>query len=254
MLVLKRSFAWGACPLVLRGTGGCQLAMFTSPSKLCQDRLRYDLLNIIQPPIDKGLHIQRRLKVYKNTFQLVVRNLESPVKADNLYVLLYSRYFTTRAMLQDEELEDDEALKGKFRELVLQTFVSVHEFENAYLDVILKLKRPAMAAPYTELTRRLLATSSPSLTAIADATTASATLSPHELECFYAATMETDVFFTKNLKADASKFISKKERALEILRDYQFLNGWISAAGVSSFTIIAPAVATVMMALTWWLS
>lgn len=251
MLVLKRSFAWGACPLVLRGTGGCQLAMSTSPSKLCQDRLKYDLLNIIQPPIDKGLHIQRRLKAYKSTFQLVVRNHESPIKADNLYVLLYSRYFTTRAMLQDEDLEDDEALKSKFRELVLLTFVSVHEFENAYLDVVLKFKRPAMAAQYTELTRRLLATTSPSLT---DATTASMTLSPHELECFYAATTETDIFVTKKLKADASKFISKKERALEILRDYQFLNGWITAAGISSFTVIAPAVATVMTAVTWWLS
>ena len=40
-------------------------------SEICKDQLKYDLLNITnitQSPIDKDVHTQRRLKMYKDTW------------------------------------------------------------------------------------------------------------------------------------------------------------------------------------------
>ena len=86
-------------------------------------------------------------------------------EADNLYVLLYSRYYTTRYMVQQlpnppkEPLEDDEQLKRKFRDLMKtpSLYVSRDEFENGYSNIIEKIKGDQeVSTLYKKLTKKLL--------------------------------------------------------------------------------------------------
>lgn len=131
-----------------------------------KDHLKYVLLNILQPSMDAQVHVQRRLQMYKDTHFLVKLNNASPIKADNLYALLYSRYFTTRAMLRDapfpvesDDLEDDDELKMKFKVLVQMSFASRNDFENAYLGILREFKHPDTFGLYSLLTTRMLSSS-----------------------------------------------------------------------------------------------
>lgn len=216
----------------------------TSSARICEDQLKYDLLNITQPSTDKRVHTQRRLKMYKDTFQLVQRSHRSPIKADNLYVLLYSRYYTTRSMIQQTTgatgslIESDEALKLKFKVLVNKEFVARREFETAYGVIVKSLKPDAVAALYTELTDRLCACSAHKTSASG---AAMAPLTPEELEAFYLATIETDTYLTKKLQQDVDKLSAREDRVLDFLHRYRFVAGWVTAAGIAGISLLPVA-------------
>lgn len=249
----------------------CARSMTTAPP-LCNERLYYELLNIIQPSIDEHVHVRRRLHCYNRTFTLVKLNQRSSVKADNLHVLLYSRYNTTRLMLGGaaRDDDDDELLKQKFKALTDGDWGTRQEFENAYNAVIEGLQPAGAAAPYIALTNRFFASCSASVpasahdgvavsaaavtaaaagemappAAVGGASAAASTptpLSDAELGRFsMASTMPGDVMVEK-LEQDVAKFMTRKQRILKYLHDFEFVNGWITAAGISLLWLQAAA-------------
>lgn len=204
----------------------------SSTASIGADQLKYDIQNIIQPSIDKTVYTQRRLKAFRDTYSLMRRNQLSAMHAENLFVLLYSRYFTTRSMLQQLEgavdivLEDDDALKLKFKELAKTTFGNQQDFENAYGDIVKSVKSAAGAAAFDKLTQRLLARPGMSSSALQP-------LTEVELEVFYLATTETDIYIAENLQHDVAKFETYQDRVLDLLSEYRYVNGWITAGGIS---------------------
>ena len=205
-------------------------SMSATPERICEDQLKYDMLNVVEPAIDQRTHVQRRLNAYMNTYQLVRRNQQSRIRADSLYVLLYSRYYTIRCMIDGGNItdEDDENIKAKFRELVDKKFVSAVEFENGYNAIIAQLKTAEAAEKYAKLKEQLIAQG------------AYSKLAEEQRDQFYLATTETDIYIKKKLTADIGKFMTRKERALRFLAEYRFVNGWITAAGVSTVALIWP--------------
>lgn len=194
--------------------------------KLCSDNLKYGLSNIIRPAFDKGEYTRRRQLSFKNIYQLHNENMELDEKCNNLYVVLYSKYFTQRFIIQETEeilfgLEDDEQLKQRFKDMLKNKYASKIEFDNEYLKIIKGLRKESEFEKFKELHERI----------------DSFSMGKEEMELFFVASSNTDVFLEKKLTEDINKFKSRKEIILHILDRYKFVNGWLTAGGVWSIGI-----------------
>jgi hypothetical protein len=180
-------------------------------------KLKYSLLNIIlQPSRSDRLIIQvhKRQLLYsrKNLFQLYIENKQSKVKAKNLYAVLYSKYYTQRFILQqqheeeEEKVEDDFRIQQKMKEIFEdQSITNENEMENRYLDIIRKLKRPEIYLKYEKIK------------------------DDEEENLFYIGSTNTDALMETKLRMDLQLFETKREKVVRFLRDYGFLNQWISS-------------------------
>lgn len=197
----------------------------SSKARLCFDNMKYLLLNIVRKPIDKSEYHRRRQLTYKNVYKLYRENNCSSVKCENLYVILYSKYFTTRFIV--EELlstsfgeEDDEAFKQKFKSMLEDTWANEQELNEAYLNIIERSKTPKDFEEFRRLNEAIHHND----------------FTKEEKELFYIGTTNTDVYLQSKLQGDINKFLPRRQRITNFLRDYRFFNGWISATGTIIFT------------------
>ena len=198
-------------------------------SVICNDRVKYMLLNAVETAT-KGVVIPRvycraRTRLFASMHRIQNSALKSTAKPKHLYVIPYARYYTLRQILYDrgdelETEEDDEELKAKFSIMMNKPHVSRQALENEFLEHIKALKSPQVYSLYVDLDHKILTTP----------------LSEDEMICFVEATSETDIFIAKKLTKDVALYITRKEKLLQFLREYRFVNGWITAAGVGLMT------------------
>ncbi len=72
-------------------------------STLCRHNVKHNLLNILQRPIDKDMYVRKRQLIFSDLYRIYQENRKSDIRAENLYVILYSKYFTKRFILSKEE-------------------------------------------------------------------------------------------------------------------------------------------------------
>ena len=167
--------------------------------------------------------VRRKFNAYQN-------NKQSEVKAKNLYAIMYSKYFTQRFVLQHqnkdkvEVTEDDKAIKARFAEVFADDSVeSAQAMNNRYLAIVRNLKRPDVALHYDALDEQINRNE----------------MDESTKELFYIGSSQTDVFLETKLAVDLNRFKTRRERASDFLQKYRFINGWITALGVSVFTGIS---------------
>ena len=190
---------------------------------VCTDKMKYLLLNAIrESPVSDRLYVSRRTMLYKNFFRMVQENQKMPKrqKADHLYVILYSKYCTTRYIIsqtEDEDIdEDDEHFKQSFRDLLEKKFINAKHLETGYLEIIKQMKSPEMYKTYEILNDTLQ------------------TIPEQEKDIylFSAAMSETDIYLEKKLGADVDKFIGWRGWTLRQTYEFRVVSGWITAGGV----------------------
>lgn len=111
-------------------------------TKLCNDHLRYQLMNIIKPSFAEKEFVRRRHIALstKNLMKLIHLSRNASQPCEYLYSLLYSRYFTVRFIITDEndvaisETKDDK-LKRTFNDIVT-TATNEDELQEKYLAAI----------------------------------------------------------------------------------------------------------------------
>lgn len=210
----------------------------TAPGQ-CAELVKYELLNLLTDSIDKDEKTEKRLIAYRDIFTLVQSNALAPrrTRADNLYALLYSKFRTTRFLVQrthprDHEfrrLEDDQRLKALFKALIER--VNSHEltdadsFRLAYEEIVLRGR--------SDDARRAFQRTLDMMEGLPG--------TEPELErmrlLFFLGTSQTDIFLKNKLGKDLKKFLAGKEKLLEFLQTYRFINGWITSVGVGAFYI-----------------
>lgn len=176
---------------------------------------------------DKSAYIRSRLITFNGVFKLHKESLNATVQCSNLYVLLYAKYFTTRFMIEELKSkefadEDDVELKEKFNDIFKKSYVNSLEFENAYLQVIKKTKNEEDFKLFVEYNHKLKQQN----------------LTPEEQEVFHLGACNTDIFLEKKLQVDVDKYVSRKEKFVWFLQRHQYVNGWITAAGVAILSTI----------------
>ncbi len=189
--------------------------------KICSDSLKYDLLNILRKPYDEKEYVRRRQLTYKNLHQFHKNNDNSDIKLNNLYALMYSKYYTQRYIISelndyDFTSEDDVQIKQSFKDILKKTYINKIEFENAYLDSIKRTKEESQYKKFEELNTMINTNK----------------MNDEIRELFYIGTTQTDIFLEKKLIEDIDKFKNKKEKTIEFLNKYKFINGWITSIGI----------------------
>jgi hypothetical protein len=183
------------------------------------------LLNAIQTPPDKESYVRSRQFLFKSVFHLYQENKLSDVKASNLYTVLYSKYFTKRFIIMRSEVEDDDAIKDKFRQLMDNPdTVDAQEFNDKYLGILKELKSPEDFLKFKELDERMTKDE----------------LYEDEIDYFYHGARQTDIHLQEKLGEDVFRFIGKRDRVIGFLKNYRFVNGWIIAAGVVVLSVSGP--------------
>jgi len=137
--------------------------------------------------------------------------------------LFYTQNISQRFIIQETEeiifgLEDDEQLKQRSKDMLKNKYSSKIEFDNEYLKIIKGLRKESEFEKFKELHERI----------------DSFSMDKEEMELFFVASSNTDVFLEKKLTEDINKFKSRKEIILHILDRYKFVNGWLTAGGVWS--------------------
>lgn len=205
-------------------------------SSLCSENMRYELLNILQAPVDREHAIIKRRTVYRGLYELIRQNSHSNPKAHNLYALLYSKFYTMRYMVQQDNLRDpefrrvenDAAIKKEFKalvELVGQGKIrSADELDEEFFSIIV-LGRNEHAKKAFERAGALI-----------DGRSEESWERYKGL--FFAGADQTTAHLHKKLGKDLDAFRSKKEKILEFLDKYKFINGWITAAGIGGGGIL----------------
>jgi hypothetical protein len=206
-------------------------------SKLCRDNLKYLLMNIIQKPSisDQAMFVTRRLLVYQNIYTIYRENRESDVKADNLYTLLYSKYFTqryiARTLYNEDCRENDEDIKQNFRKILSDQIASSADLNNRYLKYIETIKPATDYKKYVEINECM------------DSLSKFKNKGEEFSSVFLVGTSETDIFLEKKISKDIAKLVSKHEKDMKILNDYKFfLYGWITAGGIAIMSTVTPLI------------
>jgi hypothetical protein len=173
------------------------------------DALKYELLNNIKKPLDQKTHVNRRRLAYKHLFTLYRQNWQSNVKAQHLYVLMYSKYFTQRFIirelypgLEDTFEENDESLKQTFRDIFATPGIEKRDdMEKLYLKAISDVKKSQedVISKYDDLNEKMSKNE----------------LNDEERELFYLGTSETDAYVERKLGMDLMRFKTKGERLVE---------------------------------------
>lgn len=198
----------------------------TPITTLCRDRVKYAILNAVRATSSPDIRVycMKKMAVFNQVHDLIRlnRQLEGR-KCDNLYALLYCKYFVQRHVISEVKGEqwldeNDEALKEQFKGLAIRNIASKEEFEREYLAVVHAFKglQSPFKSDYDALNERMCARQ----------------LKESEIQAFYEGCSETEVFLEKKLSSDLKSFIPYKERFLNTLRDYRFLKGWIQTGGV----------------------
>lgn len=202
-------------------------------ANICSDKLKYMLLNCaahaVKGAINPEMYFRGRVRLFQSMHRFHTCGKKADVKVDHLYVIPYARYYTLREMLisigvEENCDEDDELLKREFRKMMSDCdHISEQALENAFFDQIKKLKSPDIYEKYVNLNKRINGKQ----------------LNEDEKLTFIEATSETDIFIVKKLGKDAEKFMSQEERAVEFMRDYSFVNGWITAGGITVLSLFS---------------
>ncbi len=199
-----------------------------SKSTRFYSNIKCKLLHIIQPPIDCDSHVRNRQICYKNFYSLVCENRESKLRAQNLHCILYSKYFTTRFIVQqspeskDETLEDDEEIKKEFKTLIKQDWGSSSDFDEEYLNCIERLKHRDVFEAYRDVNQRIMTNG----------------LTGPEKELFFFGTSITNAYLDRMLQLDINQLMSRRERIKRLLGDWDFLNAWITSIGIVFFGFV----------------
>lgn len=200
---------------------------FGNKKNLCSDHLKYQLLNSTRQTMifNQDLELARRQRLYDTIYvNLYLQNRSSVCKVQNMYIFLYARYYTTRFMawnlrLETPVLEDDETLKRKFKDLLDSEIASETEFQNRYLAIVKELRQSEESFEnFVGLDKKVRGRDN---------------VTPEEAEILLNGFVQTDLYLEKKVSQDLNVFRTRKERIILLLKNYRFLNGWITAAGVS---------------------
>lgn len=191
--------------------------------------MKHALLNVIRQSNDVNprTYVAKKLLLFSNVYPLCTNNHESPVKAENLYSILYAKYHAQRFVVEASRSEaceeDDEIIKDRFKAIVSTRYASKKEFEGAYLDFIKSLKSDELIfKEYEALDERMNARK----------------LFVDEEDTFLVGCSVTDTFLEGELSKDVSKFLDPMERVSRFLQSYRFVNGWTSSAGISCLALM----------------
>jgi hypothetical protein len=127
--------------------------------------------------------------------------------------------------LEVPEYEDDVEIKEKFKRIMSEA-TSKQLQENAFFEIIEDLKEEKVYKLYRDLDSHIL----------------KGPLSAEDIIEFVEATSETDVFIANKLSKDVALFTSEREKIMKALKEYRFINGWVTAVGVAIFTMLPPLV------------
>jgi hypothetical protein len=207
---------------------------------LHSDALKYRLLNILQQPLDHDHYMTKRLIAYRLVYRIAKQNTTSQIKAHNLYALLYSKYYTTRYIMQAQnpdpifdQVVNDEALQLQFRELLAHLPDTQQEFDKKYLALV-KNAHSMQVYQQFEIVNTWM-NDKPYRQWTAD-----------EGDYFFQGTSETDIFLHKQLAKDIKRFNSVKDNMLNFLKQYKAISSWVIAAGVGAFTLFHPLLSLVI--------
>lgn len=111
--------------------------------------LRYELLNLSARTYNKTDYVYNRKQCFVNSFNYVVLNRHSDVKAQNLASILYARYFVTshivRSYYPDPSYkEDDKQIKEEMNKLINNTNINTHEKFNGEYSYIIMNHKPGV--------------------------------------------------------------------------------------------------------------
>lgn len=205
-----------------------------SKARLCTDNMKYRLLNAVESCAiqDTAVYFRVRRKLYQRVYSMVMENKASEIKADNLYIFLYSHYYTLREMVHDsigsrdavQEVYDDEALKQAFRDMIadLPATATARDFDTRFMNVVRTQVPEGQEAEYVKLNKFIMGEAVSSKHGQVDVLQKS----------FIDGTKETDIFLAKKLAPDVHKFLPRHERLREWLVKYQFTHGWVTAGGI----------------------
>lgn len=201
-------------------------------SSTCRDFMRYALFDLLQVPLNQSIHVRKRQHYYRNVFKLANHNINSSVKCENLYVILYSRYYTTRFMAEERawklninishQLDNDEIIKAQFKALTndRNALTSDIAFEKKYMSIIATLNDAATLPLYEEMNKKIIN---------------HAKLDSDDIELFYLGTSATDIYMHRKLIEDSKKFWSNSERVKNFIKDWTFLNGFLFTSAIVGF-------------------
>lgn len=199
---------------------------------ICSDKLKYMLFNAVvtakKGVVDPLVYYCSRVRLFDSMHRFHRNAKKSDVKVQHLYVVPYSRYYTMREMLcsmgkETDTDEDDEKIKQDFREIMDSVdYASKQALEKAFFDKIMELKTPRVFYRYEELNKKIL------------------TLNLDEVEkmAFIEATSDMDILIADELGKDAALFTTRRERMVAFLKEYTFVNGWVTALSISAIPVL----------------
>lgn len=201
------------------------------------DNMKYALMNILEKQVDRDSSINARRNNYQQLFRLIRDNSFSTIQAQNLYALVYSKFFTIRYMVQQANIgeaeffraERDVALKNEFKKLVQR--VMQHqvnddkEFQQEFLTIITAGRSERATQAFNKMSE------------VIDSSSHEAEWQRFKAE-FWTGSSQTSAHLQKKLSSDLNLFKTRFEKTSDILNKYRFLNGWITAGGVAVFGTI----------------
>ena len=200
----------------------------TMATQLCSDNVKFILMNAVQHchAQERETFFRHRKKLYQRLPSLVQANRTSATQADNLYVICYSQLYTMREMVRDRHGDrevhslDDETIKADFRDMLLSlpACLTVDQFDTAFMKVVRKHVPAERLEEYQQINNWIVGKPARHM--------------EHNKEAFIDGSAETNIYLRKKLVADIAKFYTPMERVANFLNKYQFLNGWITSAGI----------------------
>jgi hypothetical protein len=164
----------------------------SSVSKNCNDNLRNVLLNAVNVAtkgvVLPNVYCKSRINLYKKNFAVFKNTKNATIKPKNLYVILYSRYYTLRQIMYNRELEiqeceDDVGIKEQFKQIMSGAVTSKQLHDNEFFKIIEGLKTPKVYKLYRDLDSHIM----------------KGPLCAEDVTEFVTATSETDIFIAKEL-------------------------------------------------------
>jgi len=173
---------------------------------------------------DSSSYARRKLNSFYKIHSVHELNFHLPKpRASNLYALLYAKYFSQREIItafhgEDCSDENDEQIKELFKAMLKESYTSPRAFENRYLKVIQEIKSNEIYNHYLDLNNKMEKNM----------------ITQEETKAFVDACVDTEVFLENKLRNDIKVFLPPEEKFILFLKNYQFINGWITSVGVAA--------------------
>lgn len=134
------------------------------PTEVCKSRVIQFLNNAskMNEILDESVYVRRKLNAFNKLHFIHAMNSQLPIssQATNLHSLLYTKYYSQRIIVGEEDywLENDDEIKEHFSDMLKkeENYLSREAFENKYLTIIEPLKDKSLFAQYVALNDRMM--------------------------------------------------------------------------------------------------